>query len=207
MSLYRRRLWILAAPVALFAAGVALASTEGGGDTGVDLRKAAALSPGETVKQAREYKQKMGETKGRIDKLLDRANKQKDVIKINCLQDKSIQVKGHISVADQSLGALDGAVQRSDDGARQHEFMRLTILFQKVVVLGTEAENCIGEDVSYVGDTKVQVDVDPNIPSEDPTQPQLPLPDVTMFPEATPASSRNSKASILALFCRKTLSS
>jgi hypothetical protein len=176
-------LWLVGVPVALLAAGVALAQ---GGDSGVNLGKALTLSPGETVKQAREYKQKMGETKGRIDKLLDRAHKQKDVIKIECLMDKSTQVKGHISVADQSMGALDAAVTRSDEGARQHEFMRLTILFQKVVVLGTEAENCIGEDVSYVGDTKVQVDIDPNIPSDDPTQPNLPLPDVTLAPEATP---------------------
>jgi hypothetical protein len=185
MGLRRHRLWLVGAPLALLAAGVALASQ--GGDSGIDLGKALTLSPGETVKQAREYKQKMGETKGRIDKLLDRAHKQKDVIKIECLADKSTQVKGHISVADQSMGVLDAAVQKNDEGARQHEFMRLTILFQKVVVLGTEAENCIGEDMSYVGDTQVKVEVDPNIPNEDPTQPALPLPDVTLFPEATPA--------------------
>ncbi len=199
MGLRRRRLWLLGAPLALLAAGVALAQ---GGDSGVDLRKAMQMSPPETVKAAREYKQKMGDTRSRIDKLLDRARKQKDVIKINCLQDKSVQVKGHISVADQSLGTLDTAVAHSDDGARQHEFMRLTILFQKVIVLGTEAENCIGEDVSYVGDTKVNVDIDPSIPPEDPTVPLLPnlypnplypppgpdqpIPDVTRPPEATP---------------------
>jgi hypothetical protein len=40
--------------------------------------------------------------------------------------------------------------------------------------------------VSYVGQTTVDVEIDPNIPNEDPTQPQLPLPDVTRPPEATP---------------------
>jgi hypothetical protein len=182
MSLRRKRLW-LTAPGALLLAGVALAQ---GGDSGLDLRKASQLSPNETVKEARDYRQKMGDTKGRIDKLLDRAHKQKDVIKINCLQDKSLQVKGHIAVADQSMTTLNGAVSRGDDGARQHEFMRLTILFQKVVVLGTEAENCVGEDVSYVGDTKVDVEIDPSIPSDDPTEPALPLPDVNRPPAATP---------------------
>src|SRR5438552_11972330 len=98
MSLRSHRLLSLLAPLALFGAGVALAAGAGGGD-GVDLRKAEQLSPNETVKQAREYKGKMSDTKGRIDKLLDKARKQKDVIKINCLQDKSIKVKGHISVA------------------------------------------------------------------------------------------------------------
>ena len=184
MSLQRKRLWLLmGAPLGLLVAGIALAQ---GGDSGLDLQKLATLSPAETVKQARDYKLKMNDTKTHIDKLLDKARKQKDVIKINCLNDKSQQVKGHITVADQSLGAMNTAITHGDDDARKHEFMRLTILYQKVVVLRTEAENCIGEDVSYIGDTKVQVDVDPNIPSDDPTEPALPLPDVTRPPAATP---------------------
>ena len=37
---------------------------------------------------------------------------------------------------------------------RTHEFTRLTIINQKVLVLGAEAENCIGEDLSFVGATQ-----------------------------------------------------
>src|SRR4051794_16212556 len=118
MSFPHNRLWLGTVLVAGGAFGGAQASDSAG-----DLSKAGRLSSGETIKQARSYKQKMTETKTRIDALLDKARKQKDVIKINCLNDKSQQVKGHISVADQSIGALDTAVQRSDDGARQHEFM------------------------------------------------------------------------------------
>ena len=55
-----------------------------------------------------------------------------------------------------------------------------------VVTLGTEAEQCIGEDVSYVGQTTVDVEIDPSIPPEDPTQPDLPLPNVQRPPEASP---------------------
>lgn len=174
----------MAAPLAL-AAGVAAAAVEQN-DTGVDLSLAARLTPGQTVKEARTYRVKMQDTKARIDKLLQKARDKKDVIMIVCVDDKSIRVKGHIAVADQAMSTLDTAVQRNDDGSRQHEFMRITILFQKVVVLGTEAENCIGEDVSYVGDTKVEQEVDPSIPTEDPTEPALPLPDVTRPPAATP---------------------
>lgn len=190
MSLRSHRLSVTRVPqiaaAVLLGAGVAMAAGAMAGDGSVDLRKAEQLSPAETVKQARDYKQKMTDTSGRIDKLLDKAKKQKDVIKINCLQDKSSKVKGHISVADQSMSTLNTAVSRGDDGARQHEFLRLTILVQKVIVLGTEAENCIGEDVSYVGETKVEVDVDPSIPDV-PTEPEpVPPMDVTRAPEATP---------------------
>jgi hypothetical protein len=177
----RRRAALLAAPLVL----VAVSALAQGGDT-VDLTKAASLSAKDSVAQARDYLTKMNNTQKRVISLQDRARKQKDVIKLNCVNDKLIQVNGHLAVSNQSMTALDGAVARGDDGARQHEFIRMTILYQKVVVLGTEAENCIGEDVSYVGQTTVDVEIDPNIPSDDPTQPQLPLPDVTRPPEATP---------------------
>ena len=190
MNLARKRLrWWLAAPV-LALAGVAGAAVDqqqqANSEAGVDLSLAAKLSPGQTLKEARSYRVKMGDTSARIDKLLQKARDKKDVIMIVCVDDKKTRVKGHIAVADQSLGTLETALQRGDEGGRQHEFMRLTILFQKVVVLGTEAENCIGEDVSYVGDTKVEEEVDPSIPVDDPSQPELPLPDVVRPAAATP---------------------
>ena len=92
----------------------------------------------------------------------------------------------YIAVANKSKAELDSAISRNDAGARQHEFTRMTILYQKVVVLGTEAENCVGEDASYVGQQQVDVEVDPSIPDEDPTQPVLPLPDVTRPPPGSP---------------------
>src|SRR5262245_49839804 len=139
MSIPQSRLWLLlAAPIAL-AAGVAAAAVEQRNDTGVDLSLAAKLSPAQTLKEARNFKLKMQDTKARIDKLLTKARDKKDVIMIVCVEDKSVRVKGHIAVADQSMSTLETALQRNDDGGRQHEFMRLTILYQKVVVLGTEA--------------------------------------------------------------------
>jgi hypothetical protein len=176
----------LVAPVALALAGVAAAAVEQQNDAGMDLTLAAKLGPGQTLKEARNYRVKMTDTRARIEKLLGKAKDKKDVIMIVCVDDKLIKVKGHIAVADQSMSTLEQALSRSDDGARQHEFMRLTILFQKVVVLGTEAENCIGEDVSYVGETKVEEEIDPSIPKDDPSEPQLPLPDVNRPPAATP---------------------
>jgi hypothetical protein len=178
-STNRRRFW--AVPLVLFTAGAALAQ---GGD--VDLKKGASLSPQQTVTEAHDYQTKMRATQLRVEKLVDTARKQKDVIKLNCVNDKMVRIRGHMTVADQTMASLDTAIGRNDGGARQHEFTRLIILFQKVQVLGTEAENCIGEDVSYVGDTKVEVEIDPNIPDDDPTQPLLPVPDVNRPPEASP---------------------
>jgi hypothetical protein len=163
------------------------AAASGGEDNA--LRKGEALSAQEALSQGRGYVAKMEETKNRCGKLQETARRKKDVLMLTCVNDKLVLVNGHIVVANGENGALrrmQEAIARQDDAARRHEFTRLTILYQKVIVLGTEAENCVGEDASYVGKTKVDVEVDPNIPENDPTQPQLPVPDVSRPPEASP---------------------
>lgn len=124
--------------------------------------------------QSREYQQGMAQVLKRIQSLQETARKQKDIIKLNCVADKLVQAKVNVSIADQALTALQENVARGDEGGRTHEFTRLTIINQKVLVLGAEAENCIGEDLSFVGATRVDLDIDPNIPTDDPTQPNGP---------------------------------
>ena len=102
------------------------------------------------------------------------------------MTDKVVQVRVNISIAEQSMAALQEAVTRADEGERTHEFTRLTIVNQKVQVLGAEAENCIGEDLSFVGATKVDIEIDPNIPQYDPTQPPAPGIDIERPGEASP---------------------
>ena len=100
----------------------------------------------------------MGEVLKRIQVLQDQAKREKDIIRLNCVTDKVVQVRVNISIAEQSMAALQEAVTRADEGERTHEFTRLTIVNQKVLVLGAEAENCIGEDLSFVGATRVDVE-------------------------------------------------
>ena len=75
-----------------------------------------------------------------------------------------MQAKVNINIAEQAMTTLQESIARADEGARTHEFTRLTIVNQKVLVLGTEAENCIGEDLSFVGATRVDVEVDQGSP-------------------------------------------
>ncbi len=89
-------------------------------------------------------------------------------------------------VAESATTALHEAIARGDDGARQHEFTRIGLTYQKVQVLGTEAENCIGEDLTFVGQTEVKVDVDPSIPETDPTREAKPEPVIERPPVASP---------------------
>jgi hypothetical protein len=177
---------IAAVLFALVGATAAYAAVGDVSEVGIDFRKTITLSPQETLAQSKDYYKKMQETQRRVLQLQAKAKKDKDMVKLNCVNDKLTQLQGHMTVTDQSMSTLSLDVAKGDTAARQHEFTRLTILYQKVVTLGTEAEQCIGEDVSYVGSTRVDVEIDPSIPPADPTIPDLPVPIVDRPPEASP---------------------
>lgn len=174
----------------LLCASVALAAPDPGaqptyvpGDTAMQ----PSLSPAEELARAKEYSSEMESVEQRILALQKIAQKQKDIIKLNCVNDKLDKIKGHISVANQAMSGLSEAVTKNDTDAREHEYTRMTILNQKVQVLRAEAENCIGEDLSYVGDTSVIEDVDSDIPSQDVTAFDFPALDTTRPPLASAA--------------------
>jgi len=152
----------------------------------VSVKQRPTLTPEEMVNQSREYAKGMADVLKRIQTLQDQAKREKDIIRLNCVTDKVVQVRVNMSIAEQSMASLQEAVTRADEGERTHEFTRLTIVNQKVQVLGAEAENCIGEDLSFVGATKVDIEIDPNIPQYDPTQPPAPGIDIERPGEASP---------------------
>lgn len=167
------------------AAPPAPAATSSGAPREVDIAvgQKPTLTGDEMMTQSREYQKSMGQVLTRIQALQETARKQKDIIKLNCVADKLVQAKVNVSIADQAVTSLQENIARSDEGGRTHEFTRLTIINQKVTVLGAEAENCIGEDLTFVGATRVDIDVDPNIPRDDPTQPPAPTTSIERPPE------------------------
>ena len=173
----------------VFAQGSApapIAPPSAGAPADVSVKQRPTLTPEEMVNQSRDYAKSMNEVLKRIQVLQDQAKRDKDIIRLNCVTDKVVQVRVNISIAEQSIASLQEAVTRNDEGERVHEFTRLTIVNQKVQVLGAEAENCIGEDLSFVGATRIDVEVDPNIPQYDPTLPPAPGIDIERPGEASP---------------------
>lgn len=146
------------------------------------LGKEAEIGAEKMFEQAKMYMQKMQDTLRRGEKQREDAKRRKDLVKLNCLNEKLGQSAGHVRDAEQALVALSDAVVRNDSGERKHEFSRIRIYYQKVLVLGAEADNCAGEENSYVGPAQIEVDVDPTIPQGDPTDPGLPRPNFTTPP-------------------------
>jgi hypothetical protein len=176
------------APIAPPSAGTGAGATgtPGAGPVDISVKQRPMLRPEEMVGQAQDYFKSMNEVLKRVQSLQEQSKKDKDIIRLNCVTDKLVQVRVNLNIGEQSMTALQEAVTRADEGERTHEFTRLTIVNQKVQVLGAEAENCIGEDLSFVGATRVDVEVDPNIPQYDPTKPAAPGIDIERPGEASP---------------------
>jgi flagellar hook-associated protein FlgK len=163
-------------------------------DADISVRQRPTLSPADMSNQAHDYRTRMDAIQKQIQGLVDQARKQKDVIRLNCLIDKFAQLKANIAVADSALQSLQDAINRHDDGATSHEYIRITIVHQKAGVLGAESQACVGEDLSYVGATRVEVeqpygDTNPTGPAGfSPTNVDSLDHDVDRPPQATPSS-------------------
>jgi hypothetical protein len=186
----RASLWLLRLMPVVFAT-VALADPGGAAMAPGPVPGAAPglpmPSPAESLTLSKDMLTKMRDRLTRVKKLLAEARQQKDIIKINCVTDKMVQIQGHISVAEKSTEGLGEAVTRQDTAESEHQFSRVSIVHEKVLGLAAEAENCVGEDMNFVGEQRSELTIDPSIPPEDPTETRVPEPVVPPRPtEASP---------------------
>jgi hypothetical protein len=96
---------------------------------------------------------------------IEEARNEKDVVKLNCLNEKLAQIKALLKVAEQADVALHEAVANKDAGA-DSEFSKVAIARTKVEGLRADSEQCTGQ-LSYVVDEKTTVEVQqPDLPEQ-----------------------------------------
>jgi hypothetical protein len=117
---------------------------------------------------------------------LEEARNTKDVVKLNCVNEKLTQVKGLLRISEQSDVALQEAVAKKDQTSADHEYTKVTIASSKVEQLRGEAEQCIGA-LAFRTDENLSVEVvTPELPGGDPTNPPPPTPASICPPPASP---------------------
>jgi hypothetical protein len=118
---------------------------------------------------------------------LEEARNTKDVVKLNCVNEKLTQVKGLLRISEQSDVALQEAVAKKDETAADHEYTKVTIAQSKVETLRSEAEQCIGQ-LAFRTDENLTVEVlvPSDLPGGDPTHPPPPNPVTVNPPPASP---------------------
>ena len=100
-------------------------------------------------------------------KLQQAARAQKDVIKLNCVNDKLLQVKQLLRIGESARNNLVEATANQNDQERYHQYSQIVISGEKVSVLGDETQACVGDELIFLGSTNVVV-VRPKI-IDDPT--------------------------------------
>jgi hypothetical protein len=146
-------------------------------DGQVGFQRKTSLTPQEQLVESQKHVARMEGAAGGVRKMLEEARRQRDVVKTLCLNDKLSQIDVAIRSARDRRGQLQAAVNRNDAELSNHEFTILTVLRQRSEQLVAEANQCIGEESAFVGDTRTTVQIDPQIPPDEtpypPTDPTL----------------------------------
>jgi hypothetical protein len=140
----------------------------GGGDV--------SLTPQQMLERVRAIVPEMEGLRGSVNAQLTEAKKNKDVVKALCLDDKVKQMKLATDTAKDRVVGLSSAVTQNDPDRSRHEFTVIQVLRERVQTLVAEAQQCIGEETGFVGNSEVVVNIDPAIPDADPSDfPEDPL--------------------------------
>jgi hypothetical protein len=162
--------WVALSAFVLGVSGSATAQPAGAGapapDAQVGFERRPQLSPKDELDQADIILTRLDQASGAVRRQLERARTARDVVKSLCLNDKLSQIDVAGRTAKDRQVALQAAVQRGDVELANHEFTIMTVLRQRSEQLVAEANQCLGEEVAFVGQTQVTVEVEP-LPGEE----------------------------------------
>jgi hypothetical protein len=159
-------------------------STTGAGgsaDAQVGFARRPQLSPQEQLRESDEILTRMDQASAAVRRQLERARTARDVVKSLCLNDKLSQIDVAGRTGKDRQAALQAAVQRGDAELANHEFTILTVLRQRTEQLTAEANQCLGEELAFIGQTEVTTEVGP-LPGEEDTNAMPPQPPLISGP-------------------------
>ena len=128
-----------------------------------------SLTPKAMLEKVRRMIPEMEKQRAIVAEQLSEAKKKKDVVKSLCLDDKVKQMKVATDTAKDRVLDLTSAATQNDPDRSKHEFTVIQVLRERVQTLIAEAQQCIGEETGFVGNSDVTVDIDPAIPDADPS--------------------------------------
>jgi hypothetical protein len=150
--------------------GVPSANLFGAPAAEIQAPREVDLPPDQQLTLGRQYVLRMDQNTTTVRNLLEQARAARDVVKSLCLNDKQNQIDVAGRSAKDRLTTLQSAVEAKDKDRSRHEFMILQVLRDRVDQLVKEANQCIGEEAGFIGESHVTLHVDPNIPNNNPAQ-------------------------------------
>jgi hypothetical protein len=154
--------------------GIAAAQAQNGAqqvpDATAGVTRQVNLSPAEELAQTDAFLARMDTARTAVRRQLETARGQRDVVKTLCLNDKLNQIDVAIRSARERRQSLETAATRNDVDLANHEFTILSVLRQRTDQLTAEANQCIGQEAGFVGESAVTSTIDPNLPQQDPSE-------------------------------------
>jgi hypothetical protein len=132
-----------------------------------------ALSPADLQVRVRQLREQTRADARHIQHLQQVARKEKDIIKLNCVNDKLVQVKPQMNIADKAAAELDEPAEPADVDDAKHAdrmviFETIAEATESVRRLREEADQCVGEPIVKGGESS-NVFTGPHAP-DDPTK-------------------------------------
>jgi hypothetical protein len=154
------------------AGGVMAEQGEEGGEADVigEMEQEATLSGPEQTTWAQSELERMQGIANRIQGLLAQARRERDLIKVTCLNDKLTQINVSIRSFEERMTQHEESARSSNGERRDHHYRIMVILAQRARVLRSEAESCVGETDVVFGETEVTTEIDPSITPDDTTE-------------------------------------
>jgi len=187
-----RGLWIAIAVVGVLGGALAQEATPPPAED--QTKEAANLTPAQMVDQAKGMMPQMDRAAATVRRQLSVAREQKDVVKALCLNDKLNQIDLAIRTASDRIGGLQAAAAANDQERSKHQYTVILVLKDRVSALVSEANQCIGEETGFIGESNVTVtvedvpDVDPSAFPDDPLVSEPPITTVPPVPEPVSTS-------------------
>lgn len=157
--------------------GVARAQTAPSANTGeapaqanavVGTQSEQRLTAPQQIENSRRIVSQMSSVRRGVSQMFDRANQERDIIKVNCLNDKLTQIDVAIRSAGEHVELLQIAANVNNDNQRNHEYSLINVYQGRVRALDVEARQCVGEEAAGFGEgTEQGVRVSQTIPTEE----------------------------------------
>lgn len=129
--------------------------------------QARELSPQEMIADAQRLANDIQLVRGEVVTLQTEAREEKDMIRLDCIDDKLAQFDQLLLIVEAARADLGAAVASGDLEGRLHHHGLVAQAREKATAVRQEADGCIGEEMRFPGNADVDV-TDPGL--DDPTR-------------------------------------
>ena len=146
---------------------------------------AQILSPTEMTSLSKKHAVELSNILLNGEHVREEAARQRDLIRLSCVQDHLTQMQMTKRLADDAYAALKRPDIRQDELRQRHEFRSLEMGLERMNELLTEMNDCVGAEIALTGDL-ASASENPRGDSSDPTSVHVGTPTIERPVAASP---------------------